>query len=49
MHAYMDDPMLQLRRSNKGYLIEIISLFFHKKHFCDQSLEPSRRDGSDDG
>ena len=40
--------ILQIRmgnRDNSGIFIHI----FHTKHICDPSLEPSRRDGSNEG
>ena len=39
---------LQIRRSNR-YNLEIIFHISPKNIFCDPSLEPSRRDGSNEG
>ena len=43
---YMSE--LQIRRSNR-YNLEIIFHLSPKNIFCDPSLEPSRRDGSNEG
>ena len=40
--------VLQIRRGNRNNL-GIINHILHKNIFCDPSLEPSRRDGSNDG
>ena len=37
--------VLQIKRGNRDNL----GKFFHKSIFCDPSLEPSHRDGSNDG
>ena len=40
--------VLQIRKGNGGNL-EIIYHIFSLKIFCDPSIEPSRRDGSNEG
>ena len=40
--------VLQIRRGNRDNL-GIISHIFHKNILCDPSLEPSHRDGSNEG
>ena len=42
------ESVLQIRRGNRDNL-GIIFLFLSLKHICDPSLEPSRRDGSNEG
>ena len=42
------ETVLQIRRGNRDNL-GIISIFFHKNISCDPPLEPSHRDGSNDG
>ena len=48
-HTVQTKTVLQIRRSNKDNLGIIIHIFFYKNIFCDPSLEPSDRDGSNDG
>ena len=45
-HLY---AVLQIRRGYRDKLEIISHLFFHKKIFCDPSLESSLRDGSNEG
>ena len=40
--------VLQIRMGN-GIILGYLSIFFCKKHICDPSLEPSHRDGSNEG
>ena len=40
--------VLQIRGGNRDNL-GIIAMFLHKNTFCDPSLEPSLRDGSNEG
>ena len=40
--------VFQIRRGSRD-ILGIISTVLHKSIYCDPSLEPSRRDGSDEG
>ena len=44
----LENTVLQIRKSNRDNL-GIISHISPSKHICDPSLEPSHRDGSNEG